>query len=87
MVPIESTHVGDKLESGALWGTQLSDGANDDRNQPFGPKTDRNFIFPVLMQGVAVGWASTLYGTSTLALSCPLVWSAGSTWLGLRQKG
>ena len=52
----------------------------------FGPKADRNFIFPILIDGDAVGWTCTLYGTSTLALACPLVWSFGSTWLGLRQE-
>jgi len=53
----------------------------------FGPKTDQNFIFPVLMQGVAVSWASTLNGASTLALACLLVWSSRSTWLGLGPRG
>ena len=52
----------------------------------FGPKADRNFIFPILIHGDAVGWTCTLYGTSTLALACPLVWSFGSTWLGIRQE-
>lgn len=46
-----------------------------------------NFTFPILMHGVAVSWTCTLYGTSTLALACLLVWSSGSTWLGLRPEG
>ena len=43
-------------------------------------------MFHLLMHRVAAVWTSTLYGMSTLALSCLLVWSSGSTWLGCGQE-
>jgi hypothetical protein len=45
-------------------------------------KIDRNVTLLVLMHGVAVGWASTHYGTGTPARACRMVVLAGSTWMG-----
>ena len=50
-------------------------------------KSTWKFTFQLLVHGVTVGWASTLYGTSTLAHACPMVGSAGSTRLSCGRKG
>lgn len=87
IVPVESTHVEISWKAGHFGALNCLMVQTMIETSHFGPKTDQNFIFPVLMQGVAVSWASTLNGASTLALACLLVWSSRSTWLGLSQEG
>jgi hypothetical protein len=58
------------------WGTgggEIAEELEMLQNGNFPSSIDRNFTFLLLMHGVAVGWVSTLYGMSTLALACLLV--------------
>ena len=52
------------------------------KHDHFCSQIDRNFTFQLLMYGVAAGWPFIAHGTSIPARACPMVGSAGSTWLG-----